>query len=104
MLTTSLHLEIARLRRENERLREQRDALLKQNAESCVTTGNLGIPQTMVPGFMDKHDWDQLGVAVEGARVFPSIAALKKHTEDTERGIVEVEMRLVRVVEPATTS
>jgi hypothetical protein len=38
-----------------------------------VTTGNLGIPQTMVPGFMDKHDWDQLGVAVEGAKVFPSI-------------------------------
>jgi hypothetical protein len=36
-----------------------------------------------------------------GTKVSP-IDALKQHTENTERG-VELEMRLIRVVEPGTT-
>jgi hypothetical protein len=54
---------------------------------------------------MDKADWDhEVGVAADGNRVFPNIRALKEHSGHglTERGIVEVEMRLVRVVEQAT--
>jgi len=100
---TSLHLEIARLRRENERLRAQRDALLSQSIESRATGGTVGMQPVSV--FMDKGDWDdEIGVAADGNTVFPTIQALKEHSGPglIEHGIVEVEMRLLRVVEPGT--
>jgi hypothetical protein len=101
MLTTSLHLEIARLRNENERLREQRDALLSQEAVSSLFGDTTGMHQPVIRVFMTKVDWDRkLRVEAEGTKVFPSIDALKLHTENTERGVVELEMRLVSVVEP----
>jgi hypothetical protein len=103
MLTTSLHLEIARLRRENEQLREQRDALMSQEAVSSPTGSTASRHQTLKRVFMTKVDWDhKLGAEMEGAKVFPSINALKEQTKHTERGIIEVEMRLFRVVEPGT--
>jgi hypothetical protein len=103
MLTTSLHLEIARLRGENERLREQRDALIGQEAVSSPTGGTASRHQTVMRVFMTKVDWDhKLGAGMEGAKVFPSINALKEQTKHLECGIVEVEMRLVRLVEPGT--
>jgi hypothetical protein len=41
---------------------------------------------------MTKADWDRkLRVEVEGTKVYPSIDALKQHTENTEHG-VELEM------------
>jgi hypothetical protein len=52
MLTTSLHLEIARLRRENERLQEQRDVLLSQHIASSATGDTAGMQPTVMRVFM----------------------------------------------------
>jgi hypothetical protein len=54
MLTTSLHLESARLRSENEQLREQRDALLSQEAVSSLPGDTAG--STLPRVFMTKAD------------------------------------------------
>lgn len=56
----------------------------------------------VVRGFMCRIDFDhELGYASEGNRVYPSIDALKKrHEMWKECGIVEVEVRLVKIVEP----
>ena len=53
-----------------------------------------------ITGYMCKTDWDyELGNAEDGNHVYPSIEALKKHhTCWEECGIVEVEVRLKRVV------
>jgi hypothetical protein len=104
MLTTSLHLEIARLRRENERLREQRDELVRQSVEGPRAASDLGKQPARTRLFMDKADWDEAGVAPDGNRVFPSVAALKQHTGQELIGMVEVELRLVRVIEPGMLS
>jgi hypothetical protein len=58
MLTTSLHLEIARLRQENVRLREQRDERLRQNVEGHPASSEVAVHPTTVRVFMDKADWD----------------------------------------------
>lgn len=53
-----------------------------------------------ITGYMCKIDWDyEFGNAENGNHVYPSIEALKKyHTCWEECGIVEVEVRLKRVV------
>lgn len=52
-------------------------------------------------GFMDKTDFDhELGVAKGGSRVFASLKDLRKSRKCTGAcGVVEVEVRLVRVVD-----
>ena len=52
-------------------------------------------------GCMCRIDWDhEIGHAADGNRVYPSIRALKEHHKMAEDcGIVEVEVRLVRIVE-----
>lgn len=62
----------------------------------------MGLRQTdrVVIGYMDKVDWDwELGAASGGNRVFPSVKDLKNHKPCwQECGIVEVEVRLKRIV------
>ena len=54
-----------------------------------------------VRGFMCRIDWDhEIGHAADGNRVYPSVRALKEfHNCAEDCGIVEVEVRLIRVVE-----
>ncbi len=56
--------------------------------------------ERVVIGYMDKVDWDhELGRAIDGNKVYPSIEALKKHETCTDTcGIVEVEVRLKRII------
>lgn len=51
-------------------------------------------------GYMDKVDFDEeLGQALSGNKVYPSIEALEKHQPCTKQcGIVKVEVRLAEVV------
>lgn len=57
-----------------------------------------------VTGFMCKIDWDhEIGNASRGTRVYPSINAIRaQHTCADECGIVEVEVRLARVISEGT--
>jgi hypothetical protein len=57
-----------------------------------------------IRGFMCRIDWDhELGRAADGNRVYPSVKALEEHHGCVlECGIVEVEVRLVRVVAEGT--
>ena len=52
-------------------------------------------------GFMDKVDYtEELGNAMDGNRIFPSIEALREAKPCTEQcGIVEVRVSLVRVIQ-----
>jgi hypothetical protein len=54
-----------------------------------------------VTGYMCKVDWDfEIGNASDGNKVFPSVANLKEHLKCTDEcGIVEVEVRLKRVMQ-----
>lgn len=54
-----------------------------------------------VIGYMDKVDFDcELGQAIDGNKVFPSIEALKKFKPCVKQcGIVEVEVRLREVIQ-----
>ena len=54
-----------------------------------------------VHGYMCRIDWEyELGAASDGDRVYPSLKALQHHRKCvSECGIVEVAVRLVRVVE-----
>jgi hypothetical protein len=54
-------------------------------------------------GFMDRVDFDyELGAALGGNTIYPDLNDLHEHaTHDLDEcGIVEVEVRLVRIVEP----
>jgi hypothetical protein len=55
----------------------------------------------IVIGYMDKVDWDyELGQALDGNKVFPSIDALKKYKPCVRScGIVKVEVRLKEVIQ-----
>ena len=55
-----------------------------------------------IRGFMDRVDWDyELGEACGGSRVYPSVNDLRENETCVDQwGIVEVEVSLVRVVEP----
>lgn len=55
----------------------------------------------VVAVFMDKVDWDyEVGAAMGGNRVYPSIEDLKRYQPCCEDcGIVEVEMRLKQVID-----
>ena len=50
---------------------------------------------------MCRIDWGhEIGHSADGNRVYPSVKALKEHhTYAEDCGVVEVEVRLVRVVE-----
>lgn len=60
-------------------------------------------PPTVV-GYMCRIDWDhELGIAIDGNRVYPSLAALKeRHTMWEKCGVVEVAVTLQRVVVKGT--
>lgn len=55
-----------------------------------------------VRGYMCLIDWEcELGEASDGSRVYPSESALRRyHTPADHCGVVEVEVRLVRIVHP----
>ena len=57
-------------------------------------------------GFMDKTDFDfELENVSEGTKVFPTVKALKENMKCVDEcGIVEVEIKLVRVVEEGKIS
>jgi len=54
-----------------------------------------------VIGYMDKVDFDhELGEAIDGNKVFPSVEALRKYKPCCRScGIVEVEVRLKEVIQ-----
>lgn len=58
--------------------------------------------QRAVRGFMCKIDFeDELGAACGGNKIFPSVEDLKANKRCAEScGIVEVEVRFVRIVQP----
>lgn len=55
-----------------------------------------------VRGFMCKADFDfELGEADGGNRIYPSLKDLKDHAKWWEHdGVVEVEVRVIAIVEP----
>lgn len=57
--------------------------------------------ERIVIGYMDKVDFDyELGEAIDGNKVFPSLEALKKYKPCTRScGIVKVEVRLKEVIQ-----
>ena len=57
-----------------------------------------------ITGYMCKIDFDfELGAAADGNKVYPSVNALSKgHDCADDCGIVEVEVKLVRVVSEGT--
>lgn len=58
------------------------------------------VRKRVVTGYMDKVDFDEeLGNAIDGNKVFPSLKALKKYKPCTKQcGIVKVEVRLKEVI------
>lgn len=65
--------------------------------EDCEEDEAMGL----IIGYMDKVDFDEeLGRALDGNRIFPSIEALRKGRPCcTQCGIVEVEIRLSRIIQ-----
>jgi len=57
--------------------------------------------ERIVVGYMDKVDFDyELGEAIDGNKIFPSVEALTKHKPCTRScGIVKVEVRLKEVIQ-----
>lgn len=72
-------------------------------ASNYLPTASYAEPTGEVIGYMCMIDWErEIGAAADGNRVFPSVEALKAaHTCADECGIVEVEVRIRRVVQEA---
>lgn len=75
-------------------------------SEMAAKSSFDGIPgrEDTVLGYMDLVDFEcELGGAHDGNRVYPSVEAVKKYNGCWEYcGIVEVEVRAVRIVHPGT--
>lgn len=80
----------------NQQIRPQDRPKPLPTASYAETTGE-------VIGYMCMIDWEhEIGASADGNRVFPSVEALKaRHTCADECGIVEVEVRIKRVVQEA---
>lgn len=74
-----------------------------QQANEAASNPRLDGDDSVI-GYMCRIDWEcEIGQASDGNKIYPSIDDLKRHHDCAEQcGIVEVQVSLLRIVEPGT--